>query len=91
MASEQRTIETVAHRQWVILIGGYGAFLFRGTEEEAEAERVHKARWERSRTTLPSSAGIIRASRTAGVTSATAESAMTESNRPSNPMCGIAP
>ncbi len=33
--------------QWVILIGGYGAFLFEGTADEAEEMRRHKARWER--------------------------------------------
>ena len=28
---------------WVILVGGgYGAFLFNGTEEQAEEMRVHK-------------------------------------------------
>lgn len=33
--------------RWVILIGaGYGAFLFEGTEAEAEQMRSHKARWE---------------------------------------------
>ena len=32
---------------WVIAVGGgYGAFLFKGTEEEAEEMRRHKARWE---------------------------------------------
>lgn len=34
---------------WVILVGGgYGAFLFNGTEEQVEEMRVHKARWERA-------------------------------------------
>lgn len=34
---------------WVIIVGsGYGAFLFRGSEVEAEEMRVHKARWERA-------------------------------------------
>lgn len=38
----------VAMSDWVILIGsGYGAFLFQGTEQEAEEMRVHKSRWER--------------------------------------------
>lgn len=33
---------------WIILVGaGYGAFLFQGTEQEAEDMRSHKARWER--------------------------------------------
>lgn len=33
--------------QWVILVGGgYGAFLFDGTEHEAEQMRAHKAKWE---------------------------------------------
>lgn len=32
---------------WVISIGGYGTFLFDGTETEAEEMRAHKARWER--------------------------------------------
>lgn len=32
---------------FVILVGGgYGAFLFRGTRREAEEMRVHKANWE---------------------------------------------
>jgi hypothetical protein len=34
---------------WVIYVGGgYGAFLFEGSEQEAEEMRVHKARWERA-------------------------------------------
>ncbi len=33
--------------RWVILVGGgYGAFLFRGSEMEAEEMRAHKAKWE---------------------------------------------
>lgn len=32
---------------WVISIGGYGSFLFKGSESEAEEIRAHKARWER--------------------------------------------
>lgn len=32
--------------KWVILVGGYGAFLFDGTEAEAETMRCHKAQWE---------------------------------------------
>lgn len=32
---------------WVITVGGYGAFLFEGTEAQAEEMRAHKARWER--------------------------------------------
>lgn len=43
--SSNRPTETVADH-WVILVGGYGAYLFRGSEAEAEDERVHKARWE---------------------------------------------
>jgi hypothetical protein len=36
-------------QQWVILVGrDYGAFLFEGTEAEAEATRAHKARWEQA-------------------------------------------
>jgi hypothetical protein len=32
---------------WVILVGGgYGSFLFRGTEADAEERRVAKSRWE---------------------------------------------
>jgi hypothetical protein len=31
---------------WKIRVSGYGTFDFHGTEEEAEAMRVHKARWE---------------------------------------------
>jgi hypothetical protein len=33
--------------KWTIIVGGYGAFLFDGTEQEAEEMRAHKARWER--------------------------------------------
>lgn len=32
--------------KWVILVAGYGGFLFEGTEIEAEEMRVHKAQWE---------------------------------------------
>lgn len=31
---------------WVIIVSGYGPFLFDGTEEEAEEMRRHKAKWE---------------------------------------------
>lgn len=31
---------------WIINVAGYGAFLFEGSESEAEEMRVHKARWE---------------------------------------------
>lgn len=31
---------------WTISLPDYGAFLFTGTEKEAEAMRRHKARWE---------------------------------------------
>lgn len=31
---------------WVIRVAGYGAFLFAGTEQEAEQMRMHKANWE---------------------------------------------
>ena len=32
---------------WVIHVGGgYGSFLFGGTEDEAEVMRVHKSNWE---------------------------------------------
>ncbi|WP_431861323.1 hypothetical protein [Azospirillum sp.] len=31
---------------WKIRIAGYGTFDFHGTEEEAEATRAHKAKWE---------------------------------------------
>lgn len=35
--------------EWVINIGGgYGAFLFNGTEAEAEDMRKHKANWEQA-------------------------------------------
>lgn len=33
--------------KWVIMVGGYGAFLYEGTETEAEDMRRHKANWER--------------------------------------------
>jgi hypothetical protein len=37
----------MSDQEWAIFVGGgYGAFLFSGTEEEAEELRVHKARWE---------------------------------------------
>lgn len=32
---------------WVINVAGYGAFLFKGSEQEAEETRAQKARWER--------------------------------------------
>jgi hypothetical protein len=32
---------------WMIRISGYGTFEFKGTEEEAEKMRAHKANWER--------------------------------------------
>lgn len=32
--------------KWLISVTGYGAFLFHGTEEEAEEMRAHKADWE---------------------------------------------
>ena len=36
-------------KHWVITVGGgYGSFLFKGSEEEAEAMRCHKAIWEGS-------------------------------------------
>ena len=38
MASHDRT--------WTIEVYGYGAFLFKGTEKEAEEMREHKAIWE---------------------------------------------
>jgi hypothetical protein len=31
---------------WIISVVDYGAFLFQGTEAEAEEMRRHKARWE---------------------------------------------
>lgn len=31
---------------WLIIVGGYGAFEFRGTESEAEEMRRNKSRWE---------------------------------------------
>jgi hypothetical protein len=31
---------------WVINVAGYGAFLFAGSEKEAEEMRAHKANWE---------------------------------------------
>lgn len=31
---------------WVIYVGGYGAFIFEGTHAQAEEMRAHKARWE---------------------------------------------
>lgn len=31
---------------WMIRISGYGTFEFEGTEQEAEAQRAHKAQWE---------------------------------------------
>lgn len=37
---------TKPENNWVINVGGYGAFLFEGSESEAEDMRIHKARWE---------------------------------------------
>lgn len=35
--------------RWLICVGGgYGCFVFDGTEEEAEAMRRHKAGWEQA-------------------------------------------
>ena len=31
---------------WIITVGGYGSFAFKGTEKEAEEMRAHKAEWE---------------------------------------------
>lgn len=31
---------------WVITVGGYGSFFFKGDEKEAEDMRKHKANWE---------------------------------------------
>ena len=41
---------STGHGVWfVITVGnGYGSFFFRGTEEEAEKMRKHKARWEQA-------------------------------------------
>ena len=33
---------------WVILVGGYGSYLFTGSAAEAEGARVAKARWEKA-------------------------------------------
>lgn len=33
-------------RWWIISVGGYGSFAYRGTEKQAEAMRAHKANWE---------------------------------------------
>jgi len=35
-------------KHWVILVANYGAFVFKGTEDEAEEMRKHKANWERA-------------------------------------------
>ena len=35
-------------RWWTIWVGGWGVHEMRGTEEEAEAMRAHKARWEQA-------------------------------------------
>lgn len=34
------------NQTWVILIPSWGAYLFEGTEADAEASRKHKANWE---------------------------------------------
>ena len=31
---------------WIINVGGYGSFVFRGCEKDAEEMRTHKAQWE---------------------------------------------
>lgn len=33
---------------WLISVASYGAFLYGGTEADAEGMRVHKARWEQA-------------------------------------------
>ena len=33
-------------KHWVILVSGYGCFLFAGTRAKAEEMRAHKANWE---------------------------------------------
>lgn len=51
-SDEQRSVGLAWFRQqcekpsWVINVAGYGAFVFEGTEQEAEEMRAHKARWE---------------------------------------------
>ncbi len=35
-------------QHWMIWVSGYGEFMLKGTESEAEEMRVHKARWEQS-------------------------------------------
>lgn len=44
------TLEAVrpAENKWVIVVAGYGAFLFEGNEQEAEEMRRHKASWEQA-------------------------------------------
>ncbi len=42
-------ISTGSGNWFIITVGnGYGSFFFRGTEEEAEKMRKHKARWEQA-------------------------------------------
>lgn len=38
--------QRIADPWWVINLPAYGAFLFNGTESEAEVVRAHKANWE---------------------------------------------
>lgn len=36
-------------QNWIISVGGgYGSFLFKGSEQEAEEMRSHKANWEQA-------------------------------------------
>lgn len=39
-------MSTTTSNAWIINLPAYGAFLFRGTEAEAEDRRKHKAVWE---------------------------------------------
>ena len=41
-------MEDKCKKTWVIRVGGYGSFIFDGTEEEAEEMRCHKSNWEQA-------------------------------------------
>jgi len=43
---EIRLAKNTKEEKWVISVSGYGDFFFEGTEDEAEAMRIHKVEWE---------------------------------------------
>lgn len=45
---KKRILPSSVKETWVISVGGYGSFLFNGSEVEAEEFRKHKANWEKA-------------------------------------------